>query len=95
MQQSLITGVRNSSGDCVAVLQADLQDPPELLIQMAKIWADGKVKFVASQISRRKGNLFSRIGSWFFYRLLSLSSPHKVLRDASDFYLFDKSMKPG
>jgi dolichol-phosphate mannosyltransferase len=95
MQQSLITGLRHARGDALAVLQSDLQDPPKLLLQMVKAWNGGELKFIASQISKREGNVSSRFASWWFYRALSLSSSHRVLHDASDFYLFDKSLTAG
>lgn len=92
MQQSLLTGIKNSTGDSIAVLQSDLQDPPELIPLMVSKWKDGS-KFVASKIEKRKGSLFPRVGAWGFYRLMSVVSDTKVIPDLSDFYLFDASLK--
>lgn len=92
MQQSLLTGLRIASGDAVSVLQSDLQDPPEVLIDMAKAWLDG-ARFVATRIRRRDGDWRSRVGAWLFYRLLSLVADGPILADSSDFYLFDARIK--
>ena len=92
MQQSLLTGVRHSTGDAIAILQSDLQDPPEILSQMVDSWVSGAV-FVARKIENRKGSLIPRLGAWGFYRLLSFVSDDRVIADSSDFYLFDSSLK--
>lgn len=93
MQQSLLTGLRLSTGDAVAVMQSDLQDPPELVIQMVNEWKNGAA-FVATKIERREGTVVPRIGAWFFYRVLAAVSDERVLPDSSDFYLFDAKLRP-
>jgi glycosyltransferase involved in cell wall biosynthesis len=92
MQNSLITGIRHSRGDVIVVMQSDLQDPPHLVVEMVKLWSEG-AKIVFSKIKKRNGDLFSRLGSWLFYRLLRIASSHPVQKDSSDFYLFDSSFK--
>lgn len=92
MQQSLLTGIKHSSGDAIAVLQSDLQDPPSLIPFMVAKWREG-AKFVASRIEKRKGAVIPRIGAWGFYRLMAFVSDSKVIPDLSDFYLFDSSLK--
>lgn len=92
MQQSLLTGLRLSGGDAIAVMQSDLQDPPELVVKMVKEWLSG-AKFVATRIQRREGSIVPRVGAWLFYRLLSLVSDDRVIPDSSDFYLFDSALR--
>lgn len=92
MQNSLITGIRHSRGDAIIVMQSDLQDPPHLVVEMVKLWSEG-AKIVFSKIEKRNGDLVSRLGSWLFYRLLTVASSHPVQKDSSDFYLFDSSCR--
>jgi dolichol-phosphate mannosyltransferase len=93
MQQSLLTGVKLASGACVTVLQADLQDPPQLIVEMARRWKSGQT-YVATQMAERQEQLLHRIGAWFFYRGLQFVSGQKVRANSTDFYLFDRSLIP-
>ncbi|WP_439565927.1 glycosyltransferase [Microcella sp.] len=88
MQQSLLTGIRLSTGEAVAVMQSDLQDPPELIPKMVEGWLSG-ASFVATRIERRNEAVVPRAGAWAFYRVLGFVADSKVLPDSSDFYLFD------
>jgi glycosyltransferase involved in cell wall biosynthesis len=92
MQESLITGLRNSDGDAVVVLQSDLQDPIDLVLSMADEWING-ANYVATRIEGRDDPISIRIGSWFFYRGLSFVSTSPVIMDSSDFYLFSSEIK--
>ena len=92
MQQSLLTGLKLTDGEAIAVMQSDLQDPPEVVKQMVIEWSNGS-DFVATQIKKRKGALLPRIGAWGFYRLLSFFSDNPILADSSDFYLFDSKYR--
>lgn len=92
VQQSLLTGVRLSAGDAIAVMQSDLQDPPEVIVEMVREWNAG-AKFVATQIESRQGSVIPRIGAWFFYRALALVSDNKIIPDSSDFYLIDAKFR--
>lgn len=92
MQQSLLTGLKLTDGEAIAVMQSDLQDPPEVLKQMVIEWSNGS-DFVATQIKKRKGAILPRIGAWGFYRLLGFFSDTPILADSSDFYLFDSKYR--
>ena len=92
MQESLVTGIRHASGNAIAILQADLQDPISLIKQMVSHWISGD-KFIATRIIRRNDPVIVRIGSWLFYRILRFLSNAPVLMDSSDFYLFDTKLR--
>lgn len=92
VQQSLLTGLRLSSGNAIAVMQSDLQDPPELIAPMAQAWLEGAT-YVATKIKKRDGTFVPRIGAWMFYRVLALASDERVIPDSSDFYLFDAKLQ--
>jgi glycosyltransferase involved in cell wall biosynthesis len=93
MQKSLLTGLRNSSGSGVLVLQSDLQDPPEVALALAEAWAEGNT-FVVGRIRRRDLPLRERVGTWLFYVLLRFLSGKHVISNASDFYVVDSSLIP-
>jgi glycosyltransferase involved in cell wall biosynthesis len=91
MQASLATGIAHSHGNAIAVVQADLQDPPELIVEMVLHWLDGS-DFVATRITKRDSSAVNRISSWLFYRILRSVSSQKSLNDSSDFYLIDENL---
>lgn len=65
------TGFRFVEGDAFVILAADLQDPPELLLEMVPRWLAGR-KFVIAVRKSREDPLTSRIYSWLYYRVLRL-----------------------
>ncbi|MDB6162994.1 MAG: glycosyltransferase [Xanthomonadaceae bacterium] len=65
------TGFRFVSGDAFVILAADLQDPPELLLEMVPRWLDGS-KFVIAVRRSRDDPAVSRAFSWIYYRVLRL-----------------------
>ena len=91
MQQSLLTGLKLADGSCVAVLQADLQDPPDLLVEMVNSWLQGSL-YVATQMSKRHEKFIHRFGAWCFYQGLRFVSGQKVRSNSTDFYLLDRSL---
>jgi dolichol-phosphate mannosyltransferase len=65
------TGFRFVEGDAFVILAADLQDPPELLLEMVPRWLDGS-KFVIAVRASREDPLISRAFSWLYYRVLRM-----------------------
>ena len=63
------TGFKFVTGDAFLILAADLQDPPELLLEMVPRWLDGS-KFVIAVRASRDDPLLTRMYSWLYYRLL-------------------------
>jgi glycosyltransferase involved in cell wall biosynthesis len=63
------TGFQFVRGDAFLILAADLQDPPELLLEMVPLWLAGN-KFVIAARSSREDPVLSRAYSWLYYRLL-------------------------
>lgn len=83
-QAALLIGLKESKGDYVAIIDDDLQDPPELLPVMFKKLQDGND--VAYGVRRkRKENLIKRFLFSGFYRVLSIFSRVDIPRDAGDF----------
>jgi len=82
-------GLDHADADVVAVLDADLQDPPELVLDMLARWREG-IDVVFAQRRKRKENILKRVGYWTFYRLVSLLSDLDIPLDSGDFCLMDR-----
>ena len=86
---SLLAGLDHCLGDACVVIDADLQDPPELIEEMVHKWRDGAKVVIAQRISRKGENLLYLKAARFFYWLLEQISEVKIPRDAGDFRLLD------
>jgi dolichol-phosphate mannosyltransferase len=88
-QSAVCAGLDLAEGDLVAVMDADLQDPPELLLPMVDRWRAG-VDVVFARRRRRRGNAVKRLGYWAFYRLVAFLSEIRLPLDTGDFGLMDR-----
>lgn len=89
-EAALCAGLQASTGDAVVVLDADLQDPPELIPNMLRMWQQG-FHVVEMQRSARLGERWwKRTSAAAFYRTLSLLSDIEISRDTGDFRLLDR-----
>ena len=89
----MYAGFCNASGDYVAVMDADMQDPPALLPEMVKILETGDYDSVATRRVNREGEPPSR--SWFarkFYKLINRISDADIVDGARDFRLMKREM---
>ena len=89
----MYAGFCNAGGDYVAVMDADMQDPPSLLPQMLEILETGEYDSVATRRVTRKGE--PKIRSWFarmFYRIINHISDADIVDGARDFRLMKRSM---
>lgn len=89
VQRSLLANYSLTRGAAVLQLDADLQDPPELLPGFLEFWEQGWQDVVGIRVERQESKAlgaFRRIGYWF----LSLVSESKMTRDAGDFRLIDR-----
>ncbi|MDP9616060.1 MULTISPECIES: glycosyltransferase family 2 protein [Streptomyces] len=91
-QSACLAGLRESSGDAVIVIDADLQDPPELIPEMVALWWDGWSVVSARRRSRAGESLFKKASAYVFYRTLSLMSDHPLALDTGDFRLLDREV---
>jgi len=88
-QTAVTAGMNYAKGDAVAVIDGDLQDPPEVVPQLMKRWREGY--HVVYAIRRtRKENLFKRAAYLLFYRLLRSMSYVDMPLDAGDFAIMDR-----
>jgi len=91
-QAAITAGMDYSSGRAVVVIDADLQDPPELIPEMLKRWREG-FDVVYGVRSRREGEtLFKKATASLFYRLLRRMTDVEMPLDAGDFRLVDRKV---
>ena len=88
-QAALWTGLQHAGGDLIAVLDADLQDPPELLPEFFAAWQAGH-DVIYGVRKRRKEGLLKRSAYFGFYRLLSFLSEIDIPLDSGDFCVMDR-----
>jgi glycosyltransferase involved in cell wall biosynthesis len=89
-QIALTAGVDVSSGDAVIVMDADLQDPPEVVLEMAAKWREGNDIVYAVRDIREGETHFKRATAAAFYRGFNRISEVKVPLDVGDFRLVDR-----
>lgn len=92
-EAAMYAGFCNAKGDYVAVMDADMQDPPSLLPQMYEILENGGYDSVATRRVDRKGE--SKVRSWFarlFYRIINRISDADIVDGARDFRLMKREM---
>ncbi len=88
-QAALLAGLSASSGQAVAMMDADLQDPPEILGQYLEHWRKGYDVVYAVRRKRKEG-VFKRMSYALYYRLLKHVSDVSIPLDAGDFCLMDR-----
>ncbi|MEM9414646.1 MAG: glycosyltransferase family 2 protein [Planctomycetota bacterium] len=89
-QPAVTAGLSVARGDAVAILDADLQDPPEVLSDFLAKWREG-YQVVYAVRKKRKEWFGKRLGYWAFYRLFALISELDMPLDSGDFCLLDRS----
>jgi polyisoprenyl-phosphate glycosyltransferase len=88
-QNAVSAGLDLSCADLVAVIDADLQDPPELILDMIAEWRRGH-DVVFARRRHRKESPLRNLGAWFFYRLVAFLADVRVPLDSGDFCLMDR-----
>lgn len=87
---AMIAGLDNADGDAVVIIDADLQDPPELIPAMISYWKQGYDDVYAKRKSRAGESWLKKATSQKFYNLLQKSTKIPIQRDTGDFRLLDK-----
>jgi dolichol-phosphate mannosyltransferase len=89
-QSAITAGLTVARGDAVAIMDCDLQDPPEVLPQFLAKWREG-FQVVYAVRKKRKEWFGKRLAYWSFYRLLAAISDLKIPLDSGDFCVMDRS----
>lgn len=88
-ESAIFAGLAEAAGDCTAVLDCDLQHPPEKLVEMYRLWEQGYEVVEGVKKSRGEESKARTFAAKCFYKLLSRAA-HMDLSDASDFKLLDR-----
>jgi glycosyltransferase involved in cell wall biosynthesis len=91
-QVAITAGMDAAAGDAVVVMDADLQDPPEVVLDMVARWKEGYDVVYARRLSREGENAFKRWTAHLFYRLLGSISAVRIPDDVGDFRLIDRKV---
>lgn len=91
-QAAVQAGLKLSSGDAVIIIDADLQDPPELIPQMISLWENGNDVIYAKRKSREGETKFKLFSAKMFYNILNDLSDVSIPKDTGDFRLADRKV---
>lgn len=91
-QNAIFAGLEHSSGDCIFIIDADLQDPPELFEEMYKKWEQG-FQVIYGIRKKREGNFFKIFIYNLYHKIFKLLSNLNNDQDLGDFCLIDKKIK--
>ncbi|GAB6092819.1 glycosyltransferase family 2 protein [Furfurilactobacillus curtus] len=91
-QLAITAGVRYANGDAVVVMDADLQDPPEVIGQMIDVWHHGADVVYGQRAQREGESWFKRLTAKAFYRILHQLTSIEIPIDTGDFRLMDRKV---
>jgi dolichol-phosphate mannosyltransferase len=91
-QIAITAGWDYARGDAVVIIDADLQDPPELILEMAKKWREGYEVVYAVRAEREGESWFKLWTASLFYRLIYRITDVKIPLDTGDFRLMDRKV---
>lgn len=92
-EAAIYAGLQHASGDYIALMDADLQDPPEILVEMAEMLKNSDYDCVATRRVNRDGE--PPVRSWFahkFYQIINKISDADIMDGARDFRMMKRSM---
>jgi glycosyltransferase involved in cell wall biosynthesis len=89
-EAALTAGIDHAKGDAVVVIDADLQDPPELIPEMLKAWENGADVVAMKRRSRAGETATKKLSAHMFYRLLNRISKVSIPEDTGDFRLMSR-----
>ena len=87
---AMIAGLDYATGDCVIFMDADLQDPPELIPELVKYWEEGYDDVYAKRKSRKGETWLKKFTSKMYYKVLQHLTRVEIQKDTGDFRLLDR-----
>ncbi len=87
---AMLAGFDYAKGDCVIIMDADLQDPPELIPTLLKYWEEGYDDVYAQRRSRKGETFLKKFTSKMYYRVLQKLTKVEIQKDTGDFRLLDR-----
>ncbi len=89
-ETAMIAGLDYAKGDCVIIIDADLQDPPELIPEMLQYWEQGYDDVYAKRKSRKGETWLKKFTSKMYYKVLQSMTKVEIQKDTGDFRLLDR-----
>ena len=87
---AMLAGLDYATGDCVIFIDADLQDPPELIPELVKYWEEGYDDVYARRKTREGETFLKKFTSKMYYRVLQKLTKVEIQKDTGDFRLLDR-----
>lgn len=91
-QVAITAGWDYARGDAIVIIDADLQDPPEVILELAKKWKEGYEVVYAVRAEREGESLFKKFTAAMFYRIIYSITDVKIPVDTGDFRLMDRKV---
>jgi dolichol-phosphate mannosyltransferase len=91
-QLAITAGMDYAVGDAIVIIDADLQDPPEVIPQMLEKWSEGYDVVYGKRLKRQGETLFKKWTAKLFYRFLKSMTTEELPLDAGDFRLIDRKV---
>lgn len=91
-QIAVTAGMEYSSGQAIVIIDADLQDPPHVILEMIKKWKDGYDVVYGQRLKREGETFFKKFTAKCFYRLLNKMTSMEIPVDTGDFRLIDRKV---
>ena len=91
-QLAVTCGMDAAKGDALIIIDVDLQDPPELIPRMVKMWEDGADIVYGKRLRREGESLFKKLTAAAYYRLLDWMSAYPIPLDTGDFRLIGRNV---
>ncbi|EFN91826.1 glycosyltransferase, group 2 family protein [Prevotella amnii CRIS 21A-A] len=89
-ENAMLAGFDNASGDCVVIMDADLQHPPHIIPLMLKKWEEGYDDVYGKRKTRGKESFLRKRISLLYYKVLQHSTRYDILENVGDFRLLDR-----
>ena len=91
-QKAVTAGIDSADGDALVIIDADLQDPPELIYKMIDKWNQGYEVVYGRRLDRQGESRFKKLSAKAFYRILNMLSDINIPLDTGDFRLISKEV---
>ncbi|HWQ98062.1 MAG TPA: glycosyltransferase family 2 protein [Clostridia bacterium] len=91
-QLAVTCGMDAAKGDALIIIDVDLQDPPELIPEMVRMWEAGADIVYGKRLKRKGETLFKKLTASMYYRLLSWMSAYPIPLDTGDFRLIGRNV---
>ena len=91
-QAAVTAGIKYVTGDAIVIIDADMQDPPELIPDMLRLWEQGNEVIYGKRKTRKGESHFKLLTAKMFYKTLNALSDIEIPKDTGDFRLVDRKV---